>query len=145
MIGYCEDPKKFLSKWKEKGKKMLMIGYGTNHTGDTYKMFDPVSRTMRLSRDIKWLVWTCPDPGGTLQQKSRVCSKGYKQIPGIDYKESFALVATDTTVRIVICVYLYMYKEEMGLYLYVKSYLLKQHFWRESCPWTPASTGHNTC
>jgi hypothetical protein len=52
---------KFCGKWKEKGKKMMLIGYAANHTGDTYKMFDLIAKTMRLSQDIKWLEWKTPD------------------------------------------------------------------------------------
>jgi hypothetical protein len=50
--------KKFQSKWKEKGKKMVMIRYGANHAGNMYKRFNPVSQTMHLSQDIEeWLEW----------------------------------------------------------------------------------------
>jgi hypothetical protein len=53
---------------------------------------------------------------GTLRHKSRLwCSNGYKQIPDIDYKESFAPVATDTTVRIVLCVHLFYAQGRDGL------------------------------
>ena len=52
---------------------------------------------------------------GSLRHKSRVCSKGYEQIPGIDYKESFAPVATDTTVRTVLYVYLFYAQGKDGL------------------------------
>jgi hypothetical protein len=45
---------------------MEMIGYGTNHSGDTYKMFDPVAHMMQLSRNIKWLAWAGPDHHRTL-------------------------------------------------------------------------------
>jgi hypothetical protein len=42
-LGTVTIRRKFSSKWKEKGKKMVMTGYGANHTGDTYKTFDPVA------------------------------------------------------------------------------------------------------
>jgi hypothetical protein len=29
----------FQGKWKEKGKKMMLIGYAANHMGTAYKMF----------------------------------------------------------------------------------------------------------
>jgi hypothetical protein len=31
----------------------MLIGYAADHTGDTYKMFDLIAKTMRLSCDIK--------------------------------------------------------------------------------------------
>jgi hypothetical protein len=62
-----------------------------------------------------WAFKLKDEQGSTLRHKLRVCSKGYKQIPGIDYKESFVPVATDTTVRIVLCVYLFYAQGKDGL------------------------------
>jgi hypothetical protein len=61
-LGIVTKSHKFPEKWKEKGKKMMLIGYAGNHTGDTYKMFDPIAKSMRLSCNMKWLDWKTPDP-----------------------------------------------------------------------------------
>jgi hypothetical protein len=54
-----------------------------------------------------WAFQVKDEHDGTLRHKSRVCSKGYEQIPGVDFTESFAPVATDTTVRTALCIYLF--------------------------------------
>jgi hypothetical protein len=52
---------------------------------------------------------------GTLHYKSRVCSKGYEQIPGMDFTELFALVTMDTTVRTTLYIYLYFAQGRVGV------------------------------
>jgi hypothetical protein len=32
-----------------------MIGYANHHSGETYQMFDPVSRRVYITRDVQWL------------------------------------------------------------------------------------------
>jgi hypothetical protein len=39
-----------------------------------------------------------------IRYKSRIVTKGYLQIPGVDYTESFAPVATDTTIRLLLAI-----------------------------------------
>jgi hypothetical protein len=41
---------------------------------------------------------------GLIRYKSRIVTKGYLQIPGVDYTESFAPVATDTTIRLLLAI-----------------------------------------
>jgi hypothetical protein len=62
-----------------------------------------------------WAFQVKDEHDGLLRHKSRVCSKGYEQIPGVDFTESFAPVATDTTVRTALCIYLYYAQGKDGL------------------------------
>ncbi len=39
-----------------------MIGYAKEHAGDTYRMHNPVTRQVILSRDIMWDNWNTPIP-----------------------------------------------------------------------------------
>ena len=47
------------------------------------------------------------EQNGSIRYKGRIVVKGYVQIPGVDFTESFAPVATDTTVRILFAIALY--------------------------------------
>jgi hypothetical protein len=56
----------------------------------------PPSVLEKLGRKIMKTMWAFKlkdEQDGMLRHKLRVCSKGYQQIPGIDYKESFSLLA----------------------------------------------------
>jgi len=44
-----------LPKIYNRGKTCMFIGYSLNHAGDTYRMWDPDSKRVHLSRDIVWL------------------------------------------------------------------------------------------
>ena len=53
----------------------------------------------------KWVYKIKLNPDGTVAvYKARLCAKGYTQIPNVDYKETFAPVASMTTVRIFLSV-----------------------------------------
>jgi hypothetical protein len=54
----------------------------------------------------KWMFVKKDEHDRTIQYKSRCCSKGYRSVPGKDFKESFSQVASDTLIRIGICLYL---------------------------------------
>ena len=51
---------------------------------------------------VKWVFKIKHEPDYSLRYKSRVVTKGYMQIPGIDYSEKFSPVAQATTVRVVL-------------------------------------------
>ena len=39
----------------DRGKVCMFVGYSHNHAGDTFRMWDPESKRVHLSRDIVWL------------------------------------------------------------------------------------------
>jgi hypothetical protein len=84
-LGIVMIRKNICGKWKEKGKRMMMIGYAPDHKGDTYKMFDPLAKTMQLSRDIKWLEWKTLDPYREMSIFNQ--QPDINNVPGIDDKE----------------------------------------------------------
>jgi hypothetical protein len=55
----------------------------------------------------KWMFTKKDEHDGSIRYKSRCCSKGYEAVPGKDYKESFSPVASDTSIRIGFCIYLW--------------------------------------
>ena len=42
-------------KIANKGIKCMFVGYSLDHTGDCYRMWDPLTGWIHISRDIKWL------------------------------------------------------------------------------------------
>jgi hypothetical protein len=53
---------KVKSKWKEKGIKMIMVGYAADSSSDTYQMYNPTTKKIIRSCDVKWLDWEILDP-----------------------------------------------------------------------------------
>jgi len=49
------------------------------------------------------------EPDGIIRYKARCVSKGFMQIPGVDFTEKFSPVATYTSIRIVIALILYFW------------------------------------
>ena len=49
---------------------------------------------------VKWVFKKKDEPDGSIRFKSRIVTKGYMQIPGVDYTESFSPVATATSFRV---------------------------------------------
>ena len=44
-------------KLEPKAMKCVMIGYSNDHSGDTYRMYNPETKKVLQSRDIKWADW----------------------------------------------------------------------------------------
>lgn len=61
---------------------------------------------------VKWVYKMKDEQDGSIRYKSRNVTKGYLQIPGVDYTESFAPVATDTTIRLLLAIALHKQKED---------------------------------
>jgi len=61
----------------------------------------------------KWVFKKKNEQDNSIRYKSRLVIKGFTQIPGVDFTQSFSPVATETTVRVTIAVQLY-YSERKG-------------------------------
>jgi hypothetical protein len=66
-----------------------------------------VSKLGRKTVPVKWIFKIKEEHHGGLRYKSRIVVKGYMQIPGVDFTESFSPVATDATIRMTIGIFLY--------------------------------------
>ena len=80
------------------------------------KCWKKVSREIpsRMGKKVlrtKWVFKIKDEHDGSKRYKSRIVSKGYEQVPGVDFRESFSPVASETTVRI-----------GMGFYLYYENF-----------------------
>jgi hypothetical protein len=74
---------------------------------------EEVRRKGRRPIPQKWVYKLKDEQDLTKRFKSRTVTKGFLQIPGVDFTESFSPVATDTTIRLAIGLTLY-YQEERG-------------------------------
>jgi hypothetical protein len=46
---------------------MIVVGYADNHSPDVYRMYNPNTDTVILSRDVKWTNWERSDPTEALK------------------------------------------------------------------------------
>ena len=54
-IGILANRKKLKAKSEDRGTKCYFVGYADDHTPDTYRMYNPNTGKIVLSRDIRWL------------------------------------------------------------------------------------------
>ena len=54
-MGVVTTKKKIQGKIETTGKVALFVGYAENHAGDTYRMFNPATKKILISRDVRWL------------------------------------------------------------------------------------------
>ena len=59
-----------------------MVGYAKSHSGDTYRMFNPATKRIILSRDVKWAEWKRTDPKSNMDVFVKYDSTDI--VPGID-------------------------------------------------------------
>ena len=59
-----------------------MLGYIYNHARGTYKLFNPDTNRVIMTRDVKWVDWKTTDPSETL----KMFHKAHKEylVPGIE-------------------------------------------------------------
>ena len=60
-IGYVTYRNKMVAKLNDKARKCLMIGYAKNNVHDTCRLYDPLTKCIILSRDVKWSEWKRAD------------------------------------------------------------------------------------
>ena len=71
-----------------------------NHTRDLV----PLPKGRKLVR-CKWIYWTKFVADGSVDKhKAHLVTKGFSQVPGIDYSENFALVARINSIRLVLAI-----------------------------------------
>ena len=66
----------------DKTFKAIMVGYANNHTRDTYKLYNPETKRVVMTRGVKWAYWKYTDPTETLKML-REAEKEYL-VPGIE-------------------------------------------------------------
>jgi Reverse transcriptase (RNA-dependent DNA polymerase) len=66
-----------------------------------------IEQLRRKLMTTKWIFREKINPDGTIKYKARCFSRGFMQIPGVDYTESIAPVASDSGIRIVIGIFLF--------------------------------------
>jgi hypothetical protein len=71
---------------------------------------DTMERLKRKLITTKWIFKKKIEIDDSIRYKARCVSRGFMQIPGVDFTESFAPVASDTAIRVIIGVYLYYNK-----------------------------------
>ena len=71
---------------------------------------DTMERLKRKLITTKWIFKKKIEIDNSIRYKARCVSRGFMQIPGVDFTESFAPVASDTAIRVIIGVYLYYNK-----------------------------------
>ncbi len=70
-------------------------------------MFPRSESNGRKPLKSRWVFKKKLEPDNTFCNKAQVVVKGYSQIPGVDFTESFSPVATDTTTRIILACLFY--------------------------------------
>ena len=45
----------YKSKISDKGKEASFVGYATEHAGDIYRMYDPNTKRIKISGDVRWM------------------------------------------------------------------------------------------
>ena len=80
-IGFVTIRNSIRRKVKPKSIKCIFVGYAPHHTSDTYKMYNPVTGKLILSRDIRWLDWVPYNPISTLPIDAQEPSDTHFLIP----------------------------------------------------------------
>ena len=81
-IGYVTKQEKFKKQMIDKVFKAIMVGYAYNHTRDTYKLYNPETKRLIMTRDINWEDWKNTDAAEILKM-FREAEREYL-VPGIE-------------------------------------------------------------
>ena len=99
-------------KWKPSIKSEIMNFI--KRKSWEYVSIDEPKSTNRKIIPCKWVFKIKKEQDGSKRYKSRLCVKGFHQVPGVDYTESFSPVATDSTIQILLLYTLWKSKEGWG-------------------------------
>jgi Reverse transcriptase (RNA-dependent DNA polymerase) len=66
-----------------------------------------IEQLRRKLMTTKWIFKEKINLDGTIKYKARCVTRGFMKIPGVDYTELFAPIASDTGIRVVIGIFLY--------------------------------------
>lgn len=104
------------NKWQESMKKEIENFLKRK----AWKRVDrrTVAEAGRKPVGTRWVYKIKQEQDGSRRYKSRGVVQGYKQIPGVDFTESFSPVATDSSNRIVMGIYLYKQRQGWVLHMY---------------------------
>jgi hypothetical protein len=83
-IGYITNRVKFQKKWVDKTTKCILVGYADDHSPDTYRMYNPDTKQVILSRDVRWADWKHTDPYTELNVFRQVAETKNESPVGID-------------------------------------------------------------
>ena len=81
-VGYVTKRDKMKGKIEDRAIKCVMVGYGRNHSGDTYRLYNPATKRILLSRDVTWSDWKMTDPTKDMNIFAQYDST--VKVPGID-------------------------------------------------------------
>ncbi len=74
-----------------------------------------IRKLARKPVPVKWIFKVKEEHHGGIRYKSSVVVKGYMQIPGVDFTESFSPVATDTSIWMMIEIFLFYEKGKLWI------------------------------
>jgi hypothetical protein len=112
------EPKSFKEAWDGDEREKWKPSMGSevmnflNRKAWTKVTRGHAEKTGKKILKVKWVFKKKDEQDGSIRYKSRIVTKGYLQIPGVDYTESFAPVATDTTIRLLLAIALFKQKED---------------------------------
>jgi hypothetical protein len=61
-LGFVTDRTKIKAKTKPRGFPAIMVGYADHHSSDCYRMFNPATNAIIITRDVVWSEWIAMDP-----------------------------------------------------------------------------------
>jgi hypothetical protein len=112
------EPKTFKEAWNGSEREKWKPSMGSevmnflNRKAWTKITREKAEKSGKKILKVKWVFKKKDEQDGSIRYKSRIVTKGYLQIPGVDYTESFAPVATDTTIRLLLAIALYRQQED---------------------------------
>ena len=87
-IAYVTKRDKMIGKLDQRGVKMIMVGYAEGHSSDVYRMYNPGTKRVILTRDVTWAEWQRRDPTAdeNLFSKYPITTPGMDEVHVTTYK-----------------------------------------------------------